>query len=531
MKHLQKSLALLLCIILCLSFFPVSTAFAEETDVVEEEPALQDNTVPEEQEEIPVVEEIVAFSENQSEGNSLTAKGEAVSDANVSNDVVSGEGFLDASLAYSVVNENGQFYLYKDGIFCDSYIGVAEYGNAEFIVTNGVFRTDLNGLVLLDETWFFVAGGQIQRVDGFAEYDGHWFIIKNGELDTNANGLYGYNGGTFLFSTGKLRNDVNGLWMNSNGKWYFLANGQVQTQYSGVAMYDGAFFVVEKGVLNDNYNGTIEYDGKEFYVKNGQLAGPTDSINYDPVIDHYQIPAGLGLPQYNVDEIQQMIADNLSLDEVASRIATYADLIQYLHQKNYVMDTRGDLKFAYEKYQFHVNRSAQTVFNDNSGNCGGSSNLVNYILRGDYDSQGYVQESGEQGGHIYNFFLSDGIYYFADLTQIVGPENAYHHNYTIYTANDPQEFSNWYIGMNHKYCAANAGPYLIFQYLYPYDGDHRPIGSTEDTSDLTLTNYPYHHYLPKSLEPIATILFVDDRYEGAIFVEDPPLELWPKEAK
>ena len=38
-------------------------------------------------------------------------------------------------------------------------------------------------------------------------------------------------------------------------------------------MYDGAFFVVEKGVLNDSYNGTINYDGKEFYVENGQLTG------------------------------------------------------------------------------------------------------------------------------------------------------------------------------------------------------------------------------------------------------------------
>ena len=254
------------------------------------------------------------------------------------------------------------------------------------------------------------------------------------------------------------------------------------------------------------------------------------ATNYDPIIDHYQIPAGLGFPQYDVDEIQQMITDNLSLDEIADRIATYADLIQYLHQKGFVTDN-GDLKFTYEGYQFYVNRSAQTVFNNNKGNCGGGSNLVNYILRDDYDSQGYVQESGEQGGHVYNFFISDSVYYFADLTQIIGPGNAYNHDYLIYATDDPQEFSNWYISENHKYCAADAGHYLLFQYLYPYDGDHRPIGSTKDNSDRTLSNKPYAHYLPKSLESIATILFVDDRYEGAIFVDDPPLELWPKEAK
>ena len=76
MKHLQKSLSLFLCIILCLSFFPFSAAYAEESDVIEEEPAIQNDAVLEEQEEIPVVEEIVTDSENHSEGDSLTVEGE-----------------------------------------------------------------------------------------------------------------------------------------------------------------------------------------------------------------------------------------------------------------------------------------------------------------------------------------------------------------------------------------------------------------------------------------------------------------------
>ena len=81
MKHLQKSLSLFLCIILCLSFFPFSAAYAEESDVIEEEPAIQNNTVLEGQEEIPVAEEIVDDSENQPEDSSLTVEGEGSFDA------------------------------------------------------------------------------------------------------------------------------------------------------------------------------------------------------------------------------------------------------------------------------------------------------------------------------------------------------------------------------------------------------------------------------------------------------------------
>ncbi len=63
MKYLQKSLALFLCIVMCLSFFPLSAAFAEETESMEEEPvpvedelvhpSLQDNNSSEDQEELP----------------------------------------------------------------------------------------------------------------------------------------------------------------------------------------------------------------------------------------------------------------------------------------------------------------------------------------------------------------------------------------------------------------------------------------------------------------------------------------------
>ncbi len=175
-----------------------------------------------------------------------------------------------------VEDEDGVWRLYKDDKVDETFTGIYEYNGGEFYLEKGVLQNKANGLNLVKGTWYFLAQGQVQRKDGFAEYDKNWFMIDNGELDKDANGLYSYDGGVFLFAAGRLRTDVNGLWQDHYGTygpadtWYFLANGQV-VDFTGVAEYNGSFFVVEKGVFNNSYNGTIEYDGATFNVVNGQL--------------------------------------------------------------------------------------------------------------------------------------------------------------------------------------------------------------------------------------------------------------------
>lgn len=169
-------------------------------------------------------------------------------------------------------DEEGKWHYYKDDEIDTTKTGIVEFQGGEFWVVKGDLAEDANGLTICpDGKAYFLAQGQIQRKDGFAEYMGEWFIIKNGMLDETANGLYDYDGSQFVFAAGKLLKNVNGLWQNpKDDKWYFLANGQVQN-YSGVAEYNGEFFVLKNGVLDSDYNGTIVYDGKTFIVVNGQL--------------------------------------------------------------------------------------------------------------------------------------------------------------------------------------------------------------------------------------------------------------------
>lgn len=248
--------------------------------------------------------------------------------------------------------------------------------------------------------------------------------------------------------------------------------------------------------------------------------GVNETTGYNSVIDFYEIPFELGEPQYSEEEIKKMIADDLTLDETAQKLSTLADVVQYLYLKGYLSDS-GDIGFDAYGRKWKVNRSARVVYNNNAGNCGGGSNLLNYLLRGDYDEQGYVQESANPGGggHIYNYFKQDDIYYFLDLTQVVFDNSYMKYNYSIYATADPYEFSEYYIGKNHKQNQADDLNYLRLQYMYPYDEDHLPVGMTT-----------FMQALPKEIESCVTILYEEPQY-APIFVDAPSKDLWPAEAQ
>ncbi len=245
---------------------------------------------------------------------------------------------------------------------------------------------------------------------------------------------------------------------------------------------------------------------------------------YDPVLDYFMIPAGLGPAEYSKEEICQMIDDGLTLDEVAERIQTYPDLVQYLLNKNYTADDLGDMHFYYHGLEYSVNRSAQTVFTNNKGNCGGCSNLVNYILRGDYDSQGYVQEAHLCGGHVYNYFVKDGRYYFCDLTSIT--QDCPLNNYC--DVDDPAEYSQKYVTSNHHRKALQDS-FLLMQYMYEWEGNHLPVAWSNDVE--TAKGYPFLNGIAEDVSDTVQILYLEEGYPGLVFVDSPPIDVWPKEAQ
>lgn len=256
-------------------------------------------------------------------------------------------------------------------------------------------------------------------------------------------------------------------------------------------------------------------------------SGGTEKNNYSRILRIYHIPDGLGEPQYSEEDIQAMINANLSVDEAAEKLSTLADVVQYLYLRGYTADS-GDLQFfGTDGYVWHVNLNPKEVFSNNAGNCGGGSNLVNYLLQGDYEEQGYVHEQGNQGGHVYNYFKQDDIYYFFDLIQIVCDGNYNNSGYRIYATENPQEFSDDYIETNNE-CVTQSDPnHLVMQYMYPYDGNHRSIA---DNNAILLIG-PLANILSKEISSTIRILYIEKPQYAPIFVDAPTVDLWPTEAQ
>ena len=173
----------------------------------------------------------------------------------------------------------GLWKLYEMGIFDEDFTGIYDGfcdGKAGlWYVVDGLWQFSENGATLVDDTWYFLAGGKVQEVTQLAEYEGEWFLVEKGVIDTTKSALVEYNGGKFVVAAGRIVSEYDGLWQNAksiggNDEWYYVADGKVQTDYTGLVQYDGEWFYVENGQLVP-YNGQVEYDGGIFNVRDGMV--------------------------------------------------------------------------------------------------------------------------------------------------------------------------------------------------------------------------------------------------------------------
>ena len=279
---------------------------------------------------------------------------------------------------------------------------------------------------------------------------------------------------------------------------------------------------------NNQRRVTFVYEDEEgnpyFKTFHFLLDGPYDPDKYHPILEDFKAPLDTDPPQYTFGEIQEMVDADLTLDEVAEKISTVSDLIQYLHVRHYGFGGIYDLPFQYNGITWSVSRKAQQVFEDNRSGCGGNSNLANYILRGDYDEQGYIEETYNRDSHIYNYFVKDGIYYICDFSEIILPTDL-----VLYAGPDPHEFAAQYLEENHAENSETDHYYMHLQFMYPYDGSHRPFGVNKNIK--TALNVSPFMIVPSELEDSMILLYAENEDYVPIFMDAPPEELWPALAK
>ena len=215
-----------------------------------------------------------------------------------------------------------------------------------------------------------------------------------------------------------------------------------------------------------------------------------------------------------------MIESGLTLEQLSEKITNISE-VQLFIQEAGIGFQDGDIKHRIDGTLWHFNDSPEVVFQQGYGNCGSGSNLINYLLRNDYDEQGYLQEAENKGGHIFNYFRSGDRYYIYDWTKMnMG-------RFDIFIANSLDDFSDAYVGTNRITDGENGDHTIILLYAYPWEGNHMPIAQ-----DLkTPKGAPMLNILPSEIENITTILFVEREQYAPIFMEAPPVYQWPEDAQ
>lgn len=251
---------------------------------------------------------------------------------------------------------------------------------------------------------------------------------------------------------------------------------------------------------------------------------------YASVIDFYDCLRVLGEPEYTVDQIKEMIEADLTLDEAAQKISTYTDLLQYLYIKGYKTSSESDVHFTAGGIDWSVNKTADRVFESNTGNCGGGSILVNYILWDDYEEQGYIHETWNDSGHVFNYFRKDGIYYFVDLMDLVTTINTYENgDFVLGYGTDPKEISNQRVNEENKISMEMDGSQVWMQVMVPCQGSQIPVGWNNQYRGGEGPELPYIY--PEGIQDRMMVLYKKDTFDSPKFAPDPAKSRWPEGTK
>ncbi len=283
---------------------------------------------------------------------------------------------------------------------------------------------------------------------------------------------------------------------------------------------------------------TCPYDGpmKE-YTKGEIFTGthwPSGTAEEEAVVY-------LTTPQYTEEQIAQWVAEDLTLDEWAEIIKVPADAVQMLYAMGYqTMLYNDNVTFRDNAagIEWVAFWNAQEVFDHNSGNCAGVSNLMNYLLSGDLDEQGYVMFNANNGGHSFNYFKYNGIYVTCDFDGIpvkpmFYPDVHYPANtrdYIVYACTSTQDFGEWY--RNEGFFAddfedPNDECYLYDMWMFPREGSILPKGRD---SESVRTPFDVWDLLPEQYKDDFIILYEREGYPLR-FRPIIPQDTWPAEVR
>ncbi len=247
---------------------------------------------------------------------------------------------------------------------------------------------------------------------------------------------------------------------------------------------------------------TLKENIKSDYPIGGTMESVTATAYPPPTIDK---------PVYSSEEIKKLVKANLSLDDAAGKISTVSDAINYLTAREY---TVGKFSYnpgmQYKGIEWSWGLSADFTYDHNAGTCAGTSNLFNRLLKDDFDDQGYVKTGTNEGGHVFNWFMKDGIYYFCDFADTAFTEDPY--AYLQYKTKNTLEFGEYYLTKDPEYNDKKAEFYLMNLYMFSRNGENMLPGGFDPNGDQIKPNGEiFTDKYPDTIENLQ-ILFIRDGY-------------------
>lgn len=216
--------------------------------------------------------------------------------------------------------------------------------------------------------------------------------------------------------------------------------------------------------------------------------------------------------EYSDEEIQHLAGAGLTLEEAADKLHTAEDAIRFLKASGYDPTKNNETPGAYfDDIWWLWGMPADCAYGKMGGSCRGTSNVMNHLLAGDYDEQGYVTYLGL---HTFNYIKLDGVYYFCDfLRYITDGTDA---GYLLYACEDPHDFAEYYYttAFPAEWNDPSDPNYLAYMYLYPRDGQNDLCIGYRDGLENT-----YFNLVPAEVRDTLIPLYVRDGVQPLEFID------------
>lgn len=132
-------------------------------------------------------------------------------------------------------------------------------------------------LIKQDGIWRYYVDGYFTEATTLVKYQYAWYYVKNGVLDSSYTGLVKFNGGWYYVRGGKVDFSATTL-VKYNGSWWYVVNGKLSSSTIGLVKWNGEWWYVVNGKVASNTTTLVNHYGGWYYIYKGKLASKTTTL-------------------------------------------------------------------------------------------------------------------------------------------------------------------------------------------------------------------------------------------------------------